>query len=208
MRSRTHRPCSLGTRIPGAPVRIPRTRITADELLTYHDPFDRRVELVRGHLVVSEPSGFEHGRVAAAVAFSLSQHLARHADATGVRLGEVATNDPGCWIERDPDTVRAPGVAFVAAHRSPPQPLTRYLETAPTIAVEVLSPGDRPRAVRAKVAQWLRAGARLMWVVDPERRTVHVHRADGSHTALGADGAIEGEDVLPGFTLRRATLFR
>lgn len=195
-------------RLPGAPVAVPPTRMTADELLAYHDPSDRRVELVRGWLVVAEPPGFEHGRVVAAIAFALEVHLARQAEATGMRPGDVATNDPGCWIERDPDTVRAPDVAYVAAERLPSRPLHRYLEAAPTIAVEVLSPGDRPRAVREKVAAWLRAGSALVWVVDPERRTARVHRADGSVAVLDAHGALEGDGVLPGFTLPLARVFR
>ena len=63
----------------------------------------------------------------------------------------------------------------------------------------MLSPGDRPGEVLAKVADWLTAGTRLVWVVDPERRLARVYRHDGSETIVPADGALDGEDVLPGF---------
>jgi Uma2 family endonuclease len=71
---------------------------------------------------------------------------------------------------------------------------------APDLAVEVLSPGDRPGEVLAKVADWLTGGARLVWVLDPERRQVRVFRTDGSESLLGESDALDGEDVLPGFS--------
>ena len=69
----------------------------------------------------------------------------------------------------------------------------------PDLAVEVLSPDDRPREVRDKVADWLSAGTLLVWVVDPIKETARVYRADGSESEIGADGALDGETVLPGF---------
>lgn len=182
--------------------------MTAAELLAYHDPHDRRTELVRGRLLVSEPEGFEHGRVLVTIATELELHVRGRRAATGLGIGRVAAGDPGCWIERDPDTVRAPDVAFVAADRLPPGPILGFLETAPTLAVEVVSPRDRRGALQAKVRQWLDAGTALVWLVDPVRRTARVHRADGSQATIGTDGALDGEAVLPGFVLPLATLFR
>jgi Uma2 family endonuclease len=66
----------------------------------------------------------------------------------------------------------------------------------------VLSPDDRPGEVLAKVADWLEAGTRLVWMVDPGRRRARVYRADGSESEIGADGALEGEEVVPGFACR------
>ena len=71
---------------------------------------------------------------------------------------------------------------------------------APDLAVEILSPSDRPGEVLEKVADWLRAGTRLVWVLDPNRAIAHVHRADGSITIVHTEGALDGEDVLPGFS--------
>jgi Uma2 family endonuclease len=183
-------------------------RMTAAELLTYHDPLDRRTELVRGRLLVSEPPGCEH----ADMVFRLVMALGRWMDARTAMghpsPGWFGAGDPGCWIEREPDTVRAPDIAFVTADRMPPVPARGFLEQPPTLAIEVLSPSDRRGQVAAKVAQWLAAGTCLVWVLDPSRRVAHVHRADGSTTSLTADAALDGEDVLPGFVLPLSQLFR
>jgi Uma2 family endonuclease len=181
--------------------------MSAHELLTYVDPHDRRTELVRGRLVVSEPPGFAHGRVALAVGAALLAWVRTRERVTGTRIGLVAANDPGCWIEHAPDTVLAPDVAFVAAARLPATGVAGFLDGAPTLAVEVLSPTDRAGAVGDKVAQWLAAGTTLVWVVDPARRVARVHRRDGSVVTIAPDGALTGEDVLPGFVLPLADAF-
>ena len=90
-------------------------------------------------------------------------------------------------------------MAFIRRDRLPdPEPLG-FPDLAPDLVVEVLSPGDRPGDILAKVADWLSAGTRLVWVVDPLRRVARVYRQDGSETIVTADRALEGEDVLPGF---------
>ena len=168
-------------------------RLTAEELL--RTPIaDKRVELVRGVLVVREPAGSTHGLVA----MNLGVELAVYVKRTGA--GAVYAAATGFQLATDPDTVRAPDVAFVTRDRLPPRGATGYPALAPDLAVEVLSPGDRPGEVLAKVADWLSAGTRLVWVVDPARRIARVYRADGSETLLTADQALDGEDVLPGLS--------
>ena len=179
--------------------------MTAAQLLTYHDPADRRTELVRGRLLVSEPPGWEHGEITLRVGRSLTRWVEAR-ELAGQPVGRVAVGDPGFWIARDPDTVRAPDVAFVAAERMPPGRVRGFIEHAPTLAVEVVSPADRPGAVLAKVAQWLDAGTALVWTIDPERREARVYRADGSQLTIDEEGALDGEAVLPGFTLSLASL--
>lgn len=192
---------------PAAPIDAAPPLMTAAELLTYHDPYDRRTELVRGRLVVHEPPGGEHARVLVEVGAALLAHVKAAALASGKRPGIVVGGDPGCWIERDPDTVRAPDVAYMAADRLPPGPVHGFFEGAPTLAVEVLSPSDRRGAVAAKVAQWLAAGTVLVWTIDPIRRFARVHRADGSTATIDIHGTLDGEGVLPGFVLPLASLF-
>ncbi len=169
-------------------------QMTADQLLRLSLP-DTRTELVRGRLLVREPAGGRHGAVANQVAYRLTSHV----ESTGA--GRVYAAETGFTISRDPDTVRAPDVAFIAAARLPASDPIGFFEGAPDLAVEVLSPGDRPGEVHEKVADWLSAGARLVWVIDPERRVARVYRADGSDTALDGDGTLSGEDVLPGLGL-------
>lgn len=182
--------------------------MTADELLHYREPADRRTELVRGRLVVSEPPGYEHGAVLVRVSTTLANFVSNATPAGTRSLGEVVAGDPGFWIARNPDTVRAPDVAFVAADRVPAGRVRGFLEHAPTIAVEVVSPNDRPREVLAKVNQWLEAGTSLVWTIDPQRGLAHVYRADGTQATVSEDGSLEGEDVLPGFVMPMVTVFR
>jgi len=167
--------------------------MTAEELLSLSLP-DKRTELVRGRLVVREPAGSRHGAVTARLAYLLMAHV----EAT--RVGRVYAAETGFTLARDPDTVRAPDVAFVSAVRLPATEPAGFFEGAPDLAIEVLSHDDHPADVLRKVADWLSAGARLVWVVDTERRTARAYRADGSESLLDRDGALNGEDILPGFT--------
>ena len=166
--------------------------MTADELLRTPLP-DKRVELVRGVLVVREPAGFRHGAVSAALARLLGDHVA------GDRLGLVLAAETGFQLAKDPDTVRAPDVAFVRRERLPEPDPVGYAAFAPDLVVEVLSPGDRAGETLTKVGDWLNAGTRLVWVVDPARRLVRVYRQDGSETVLAEGESLDGEDVVPGF---------
>lgn len=168
--------------------------VTADELFYLKYP-DKQVELIRGQLVVREPPGTWHGKVSGGLTGMLDAYVRRH------KLGVVLGQDTGFKIESDPDTVRAPDVAFLAAERVQDIPRRGYAALAPDLAVEILSPSDSPDAVLGKVADWLRAGTRLVWVIDPERQEARVYRPDGSVTTVGAGGVLKGEDVIPGLLL-------
>jgi Uma2 family endonuclease len=174
--------------------------LTADQLLRLRLP-GKQTELLRGVLVVREPAGYRHGRIAARLAKILMDHV------DDGDLGCVLAAETGFKLASDPDTVRAPDIAFIRRERLPEPPPTAYAELAPDIAVEVLSPGDQPGEVLAKVADWLSAGSRLVWVVDPERRQARVYRADGSESLATEDGALYGEDVIPGFTCTLEAIF-
>src|SRR5438552_8694105 len=176
----------------------PPALMTADELLRTHLP-DKHVELVRGVLLVKEPPGYVHGEITA----RLTKLLINHVDARD--HGIVLAAETGFKLTSDPDTVRAPDIALIRRERLPDPRPTGYAELAPDLVVEVLSPNDRPGEVLAKVADWLSAGTSLVWVVDPARRRARVYRADGSDASVDTDGALDGEDVMPGFTctLRR-----
>lgn len=170
----------------------PATLQTAEDLIRFREP-GKTAELVRGVLVVREPPFTSHGGRAARLTVRIGTFVEREG------LGGVFAQDTGFQIERDPDTVRAPDVAFVARDRLAQIREKGYAELAPDLAVEILSPGDRPGAVLDKVGQWLSAGSRLVWVIDPERRHARVYRADGTVTIVGPEEKLDGEDVLPGF---------
>jgi len=167
--------------------------LTADDLARLQPP-DKRTELVRGVMIVREPAGFRHGDVAMAIAARMHLFVSQH------NLGRVLAAETGFKLFTNPDTVRAPDVAFVRHDRIPDPPPRGFAPFAPDLAVEVLSPDDRPGEVLKKVADWLTAGTRLIWEIDPERRVARVYRADGTMSLLGEADVFDGEDVLPGFS--------
>ena len=182
--------------------------MTAEQLLGYEIP-GKRLELVRGQLVVREPASFSHGALSLRIGVVLTNHLTRERDQQGWTMsrGRLATADPGFTLARRPDTVRAPDVAYVSRERfAGPMP-DGFPEFAPDLAVEVRSPSDRTGAVVAKVSDWLSAGTKLVWVVDPPREQVVVYRADGTVSVLALGDTLSGEEILPGFAFPLQELF-
>lgn len=107
-----------------------------------------------------------------------------------------------------PDKIRRPDVSCILRDRLPLERLSEgYVETAPDLVVEVVSPNDLAYEVKEKVQEYLGAGVRLVWVVYPPSRTVHVYRLEGAVTVLGADQELSGESVLAGFSCRVGDLF-
>ncbi|MDP9363937.1 MAG: Uma2 family endonuclease [Chloroflexota bacterium] len=115
----------------------------------------------------------------------------------------------GLFLAHEPDTVVAPDVAFVRAERLPsPSERRGFSPVVPDLAVEVVSPSDRQAKVDEKVALYLAAGVPLLWVAYPRRRVVRVHRPGREPVELGEGDVLDGEDVLPGFRLPVADVFR
>jgi Uma2 family endonuclease len=175
------------------------TLMTAEDLMANPVP-DKCTELVAGRLVVREPPGYRHGDVAARLLIAIGTYAMTH------QLGRVLAAESGFTLFRNPDTVRAPDVAFIRAERVPAKPMSTYPEFAPDLAVEVLSPSDRPGQVLAKVGDWLDAGTRLVWIVNPQKRLARAYRPDGSESVLSVDDAMDGEEVLPGLSIPVAAM--
>ncbi len=175
--------------------------LTADDLLELSsDGFYG--ELIRGVLCESMPPGVDHAQIAAEFCGELRNFVKPR------RLGRVLAGDPGVKVERDPDTVRAPGVAFISASRLPlAQRNPGYSEVMPELVVEVKSPSDGRWAVYDKAQMWLRRGVLLVWVVYPEDRTVEAHHANQGVILYREDDELDGMDVLPGFTCAVRPLF-
>ena len=124
------------------------------------------------------------------------------------KLGVVGGADWAARLFSNPDTVRIPDVVFVRAERLPGGKVPiKFQDGAPDIVIEVLLPTDRFRRIMRKEREYLAAGARLVWVIDPDDRSAVVYRADGSISEYEADGVLDGEDVLPGFTLKLADIW-
>ena len=175
--------------------------LTAEQLSGLAFP-GKATELVRGHLVVREPPGTRHGSIAARLSYVLADHVYR------LDLGVVCSQDTGFKIASDPDTVRAPDVAFIGRARADRIPATGYAPFAPDLVAEIVSPDDRPGELLAKVAQWLDAGTTLAWVIDPGRNEARVYRDDGELAIIAAGGSLVGERVLPGFSCALADVLR
>jgi Uma2 family endonuclease len=169
------------------------TLLTADDLLRLPDD-GRQHELVRGELRSMTPAGFRHGAISALITGLLTQH-ARANDS-----GVIVTEATGFRLASDPDTVRCPDVAFVDRSRIPPDgPGAGFFEGAPDLAIEVLSPDDTVFEVEEKVEQYLAAGTRDVWVVNPKLRRVTIYRGGGVLEVLHESDTLDGGAVLPGF---------
>ena len=123
-------------------------------------------------------------------------------------LGRLTASDAGVWLEHEPDTVREPDIAFFSAERVPPsRRVTGYSEVPPDLVVEVASPNNSRREVHDKAHMWLNHGVHLVWVVQPETRTIDVYRPDEAIVALSDEDALDGLDVLPGFACDVSAVF-
>jgi Uma2 family endonuclease len=175
--------------------------ITVAEFERIRDPEDgSNLELVRGEVVVMPPAKGKRGVCCQRV----SRLLGNYVDPA--KLGWVTTNDTGVVLERGPDTVRGPDVAFWSIARQPEMP-EGYFLIPPDIAVEVLSPDDRRKDVRAKIKEYLFYSVPLVWLVDPETRTVLVYKGSIRGTELDESDTLDGGDVLPGFSCKVSDLF-
>lgn len=174
--------------------------ITADELLMMPDD-GKRYELIRGVLSEKVTAGDPHGIVVSRIDTALSNY----SDAND--YGETRTGEPGYRLDFNPDTVRAPDVAWIAPGRVPAG--TRgYPNLAPDLAVEVKSPSNSYAELADKALMWLSYGSREVWMMDPERVTVTKHRPGVPPEMLYEDDILDGGDLLPGFTIPVWRLFR
>ncbi len=176
-----------------------KTLMTAEQLLSIAGK--GRSELVRGELVEMAPLGRKHSRNVARLLSWMAPFVAER------KLGEVGT-EQGFVLSRNPDTVRAPDVDFVASERLRPANEDGFFEGAPDLAVEVLSPEDRASEVQEKISEYFAAGARLVFVADPRTQTVTAHHPSGTAQVFSGDQEVSLANVLPGFSFRVENLFR
>lgn len=175
--------------------------MTAEQLAQLPDD-GWRYELIDGEPQRMAPAGKRHGRIA----LKLGRRVGDYVEQAG--LGECYGAETGFLVGRDPDTVRAPDLAFIRADRDSFLDEVGFSEIVPDLVAEVVSPSDRASAVTRKALFWLEAGVRLVWVIDPEAQVVTVHRGgDVIGLLQGEDAILSGEDVLPGFSARLADLF-
>ena len=175
--------------------------LTADDLLRLYSK-GVRGELIRGVLCETMASGQEHGEIVMNLGGELRIFVKPR------RLGRLVASDSGVWLERDPDTVREPDIAFFSREKIPPGVrVTGYSEVVPDLVVEVKSPSDSMREVFDKARMWSSFGVPLVWVLYPDSRTVVVHPESGPMSTLTDADVLDGGDVLPGFTCNISDIF-
>jgi Uma2 family endonuclease len=177
--------------------------MTAEEFLGSPEPADgSKQELVQGVIATMPPPGFLHGRVQTNTSSLLWVHARKH------KVGQVVV-ESGLITERDPDTVRGPDISFWSKERLPldQPPPVGYPDVAADLCVEVLSPGMTVARMWAKVQEYFNRGVRMVWIIDPENRTVTVYRSPHEARLLHESAMLSGEDVVPGFICRVSELF-
>lgn len=180
---------------------LPGTRMTADDLIKLPEG-EKFYELVRGVLRVSEPAGGWHGRIAGNILGRLWSFVQQH------DLGTVFPDNTGYFLAHDPDTVRAPDASFVGRERLARHDIgPGFIDGAPDLAVEVISPNDRASEIEEKLADYWAAAVRMVWIVSPATRTVTVHAPVGTSRTLREGDMLDGGEVLPGFRCDVAELF-
>lgn len=173
---------------------------TADEL--YWMGSDARYILVHGRLIEEIPSGIESSQIGGLILTALNIYVRPR------KLGQVFGEAAGFILSRDPDTVVAPDASFLLTAHLPPSELRRKVSPRPPdLAVEVLSASDRRGDIQQKIELYREANVPLLWVIDPDARTATVYQPGRPPVLLREDDALDGADVLPGFTLPLAELF-
>lgn len=178
------------------------TKATAEDLARLPDD-GWRYELIDGELQRMPPAGGKHGEVGT----EFVRHLGNWV--VPADLGKVYTPDTGFYIYHEPLTIVAPGASFVRKDRLPPADEREgYLDVIPDLVVEVVSPSESALDVEHKVSRYRAVGVPLVWVAYPRRRAVLAHRLGQDAIAYGEEDILDGADILPGFTVPVADLFR
>jgi Uma2 family endonuclease len=180
----------------GAPSEI--KLMTGDELLAMGNI--GRCELIDGRLVNMSPTGDRHAFLESTLAFELNLFVRER------KLGRVMTGEVGIYIRHNPDRVRGADIAFVSKEKLS-TPSGGFLEVAPELVIEIMSPTDRWEEVREKLTDYFSIGIEQVWIVEPGNRKVLVYRSSIDVQEFGEGDALVSEGILDGFALDVTTLF-
>ncbi|HEV3437057.1 MAG TPA: Uma2 family endonuclease [Gemmata sp.] len=163
---------------------------------------ERSLELVDGEVVELQRPFHRHGVVCAKVAFKLGQYSLWMCNGYGT------SNNAGIILQRKPDTVLGPDIAFYEGATLHEDRVTGWSTEPPILVVEILSPNDDIERVIAKRERYLTNGVKIVWQVDYEERNVTVHRPDKTLEVVPESGELTGGNELPGLVISVADLFR
>ncbi len=172
---------------------------TERELMSLPDN-GNKYELVNGEIIMG-PAGFEHGEIIMRLATALRVYAIQK------KLGTVLDSSTGFWMKNG--NCRSPDISFIKKDRlkgfkSLPK---GFIEGAPDLAIEVLSPTDSIENTHAKITEYFDSGAKLVWIINPEDQTVHIYHSKHPYKLLLPEDYIDGEDLIPGFSMKIAELF-
>lgn len=173
--------------------------VTGDELITL--PNIESCELIGGRIKYMSPNGWQHGRLESQLNWHLKNFVTTH------DLGEVLVGEVGIYIRREPDRIRAADVAFISKKRLETITSTSYLDTAPDLIIEIISPADQWEQVRQKLEDYFAIGVSHVWIVEPKNQTILVFRSPTELKKYEGADVLVGEGVLDGFTLSLDDLF-
>jgi Uma2 family endonuclease len=176
-----------------------------DELLAMpEDGVDRH--LIRGRL--RERPAELRGRLHASATAWIAHALANWLDQQPAPRGVVLSGSVGCILRRDPDTFVDIDLVYISAETNDSQSEeTPFLDGAPVVAVEILSPSDKQEEIDEKVSEYLVCGVAQVWVVNPRFRTITVYRPDAEPVLFNVHQTLTAEPHLPGFSLPLARVF-
>lgn len=157
-------------------------------------------ELIKGELIEAAPASSLPSRVGGR---SYAQFVLQLEDKG---LGWAYPADAGFILFDDRSTVRSPDAAFVSKERLPTEP-NGFVPVAPDLAVEVMSPSDRMSDALSKVAMYLDAGVAMVWLVDPEQRTVTIFQPERAIDIVHGDAILDGGDIVPGLSILLTSIF-
>ncbi len=167
--------------------------ITGEELAAMGDL--GRCELVEGRIVKLSPTKMPHGRYEFEMARLLGNFVEKH------DLGVVMVGEVGVYTRRDPDTVRGADVLYISHERLAQATPGGFMDVAPELIVEVMSPSDRWSEVRKKIKEYFEIGVTAVLIVEPEEQTIALYRSPTAIQEFALNGALTLEDILPGFNL-------
>lgn len=177
----------------------PDSPLTGDELFAMGDV--GRSELVKGELILMSPTGHPHDY------YEGNFFAALHTFVRPEKLGRVLVGEVGIYTARNPDTVRGADVVFISNERMAQVQSASYLDVAPELVVEILSPDDRWSEIQDKLAEYFNIGVQMVWVANPKQQQVHVYRSLTEMEIVNVDEVLTGGDLLSGFSVSVAELF-
>jgi Uma2 family endonuclease len=178
----------------------PAKKVWTDEEIMSLPDSGYSYELVNGELAMSPKNNPRHGRTCIKISTRMETFAEKH------NLGWVFDSNTGFWMVNR--NLRAPDVSFITTARLPQEHEQGFFEGAPDLIVEVLSPTNRRGEMDERLRDFFESGTKLAWIINTDQQFAEVCHSLTDRKIVGSGGVLDGEDLLPGFKLPLAELFR